>query len=196
MIYTLSGELAKRNESNFILENNGVGFQISTNQRTLGDLPANGGRFKIFCFLYIRETRLELYGFLTEETLKFFELLNTVSGIGPKTALGILDAGPVASLMASIAENKIDFLTRSSGIGQKTAERLILELRNKIKLPKTSKGLADAIAVDDEVEGALIGLGYGRNEAKQILKKAPPADKNKGGFADRLKQVLKSAGGN
>ena len=196
MIHTLSGELIKRNENNFILENSGIGFQILSNQLTLSDLPAIGGKIRIFCFLYIRETRFELYGFLTEETLKFFELLNTISGIGPKTALGILDAGPVVNLMASIVERKIEFLTRSSGIGQKTAERIILELQNKIKLPKTFKGLTDAIAIDDEVEGALVGLGYARNEARQLLKKAPPAGKEKIDFAERLRQVLKSASRN
>lgn len=191
MIYTLSGELVKRNENNFVLENAGIGFQVLSNQQTLGDLPAYGEKVRVFCFLYIRETRVELYGFLTEESLKFFELLNTVSGIGPKTALGILDAGPVANLMASVAEKKTEFLTRSSGIGQKTADRIVLELQNKIKLPKTFKGLTDAMAVDDEIESALIGLGYSRNEARQMLKKAPPASGDKVDFAERLKQVLK-----
>lgn len=195
MIHTLTGQFAKRNENSFILENGGIGFRVLTNQQTLGDLPTVGQTVRIFCYLYIRETQFELYGFLTEEAMKFFELLNTVSGIGPKTALGILDAGPVANLMASVAENKIEFLTRSSGIGQKTAERIILELRNKIKLPKTSQGLTDAMAIDDEVEGALVGLGYGRNEAKQLIKQAPPSDKTKTDFAQRLKQVLKGVNG-
>ncbi len=190
MIYSLNGRLMKRGENDFVLENNGVGFRIAANQETLAGLPAVGQETKIFCYTYIRDTQIEIYGFLNEESLKFFELLNTVSGVGPKTALGILNAGPVENLMASIVEKKAEFLTRSSGIGRKTAERIILDLQSKIKLPKTAKGLTDSMAIDEEVENALVGLGYGRNEIKQLLRKLPSDSAN---FVDRLKQVLKNA---
>ena len=174
MIHYLTGKVAGRGENFAIIENNGIGFKVFLTNETINKLPAADSVVKIFCYLYIREeTGLELYGFLKEEELNFFGLLNSISGIGPKTALNILAIDRLENIMAAIIENRPDLLTRASGIGQKTAERVILELKSKIKL-KTAKTLTQKLDLDTEVEEALVGLGYSRRQVREILSRIPP----------------------
>ena len=191
MIHYLTGKVAGKGENFAVIENNGVGFKIFLTSDTLNKLPAAGSEVKIFCYLYIREeTGLELYGFLKEEELNFFGLLNSISGIGPKTALNILAIDRLENIMAAIIENRPDLLTRASGIGQKTAERVILELKNKIKL-KTAKTLTEKLDLDSEVEEALVGLGYSRRQVRESLTKIPTDIKK---IEDRLKEALRFLG--
>ncbi len=185
MIYSLTGKLTKSGENFIVLENGGIGFKIFTSRETLNRLPKFGEETKFFCFLYVREETFELYGFLEEEAVKLFELLNTVAGIGPKTALGILDIDKVENIMAAIIEKRTELLTRTSGIGKKTAERVILELQSKIKLPK-AKTLAEAMDINLEVEEALVGLGYSRSQVKKALGEL-------GGEAKTLEDRLRAA---
>lgn len=187
MIYTLAGKLAEHGENYVIVEVGGFGLKVLADSRTLANLPPLGSEIKLFSFLYVREERVELYGFLREGELKLFEMLNTVAGIGPKTALGIISTDSVENIMAAIIEKRTELLTRTSGIGQKTAERIILELHNKIKLPK-AKSLAEAMDINLEVEEALVGLGYNRGEVRKVL-----AGGEGGGqtLEERLKQALK-----
>ena len=188
MIHYLTGKVVGRGENFAIVENNGIGFKVFLTGEMLNNLPAAGSEVKIFCFLYIREeTGLELYGFLKEEELNFFALLNSIAGIGPKTALNILSVDRLENLMAAIIENRPDLLTRASGIGQKTAERVILELKSKIKL-KTSKTLTAKLDIDSEVEEALVGLGYSRRQVRDALTKISPEIKK---IEDRLKEALR-----
>ena len=188
MIHYLTGKVVGRGENFAVIDNNGIGFKIFLTNETVRKLPDNDSSVKIFCYLYIREeTSLELYGFLKEEELNFFGLLNSISGIGPKTALNILAIDRLENIMAAIIENRPDLLTRASGIGQKTAERVILELKSKIKL-KTAKTLTQKLDLDTEVEEALVGLGYSRRQVRDILTKIP-ADIKK--IEDRLKEALR-----
>jgi Holliday junction DNA helicase RuvA len=115
----------------------------------------------------VREERIELFGFHGEEELKMFEMLNSVGGVGPKTALGVLDIDRVPNIMAAILEKRADVLTHASGIGKKTAERIILELHNKVKLPEghETKGMN----INREVEDVLVGLGYARHDIREAL---------------------------
>lgn len=188
MIHYLTGKVAGRGENFAVIENNGIGFKIFLTADMLNNLPAAGSEVKIFCYLYIREeASLELYGFLKEEELNFFGLLISISGIGPKTALNILAVDRLENIMAAIIENRPDLLTRASGIGQKTAERVILELKNKIKL-KTAKTLTEKLDLDNEVEEALVGLGYSRRQVRDALGKISPEIKK---IEDRLKEALR-----
>jgi len=187
MLYTLSGKLAKKAENFAVLENSGFGFKVLTSREMLNRLPALGEEVKFFCFLYVREESFELYGFLEEEALGLFGLLNTVAGIGPKTALGILDIDKVENIMAAIIEKRAELLTRTSGIGKKTAERIILELHGKIKSPK-AKLLTETMDLNLEVEEALVGLGYGRYQVKKALEELSPEVKS---LEDRLRGALK-----
>jgi len=188
VIYNIVGKVVERGDNFFILEVLGIGFKIFSNNRTLNKLPSLSAKVKVFTFLYLREDCFELYGFLKEEELRLFEMLNAVAGVGPKTALSILDADSIENIMAAIIERRAEFLMRSSGIGRKTAERIILELHNKIKLPQASS-LTKAIDLNTEVEEILISLGYKRAEIRKALAslKIEPNQK----LEERLRLVLK-----
>jgi holliday junction DNA helicase RuvA len=188
MIYSLKGKVTATGESFVILETGGVGFKVFTDNRALKDISKNKDKVKLFCYAYIRDERFELYGFLNEEALRLFEMLNTVAGIGPKTALGILETDTVSNIMAAIIERRAELLTRTSGIGRKTAERIILELHNKVKLPR-AKALTQKMDIDKEVEEALVGLGYGRGEVRKAVDAVPESQKS---LEERLKFALKS----
>ncbi len=190
MIHTLKGKLADRNDSSLVVEVGGVGFRVFTNERTAAE-GAIGSEVKLFCHLHVREDKLELYGFLDEGALKLFELLISVSGIGPKSALAILDIDATENIIAAIAGKRPDILTRASGVGLKTAERVILELQSRIKLPSGSKHITEAMDVNQEVEEALVGLGYSRLLVRQTITKVGPEFKT---LEDRLRQALKNLG--
>lgn len=191
MIYSLNGKIIAKGENFAVVENNGFGFKIFLTSDAIKKLPDTDSLVKIFCYLYIREeTGPELYGFLREEELNFFGLLNSVAGIGPKTALNILAIDRLENLMAAIIENRPDLLTRASGIGQKTAERVILELKSKIKL-KTSKTLTQKLDLDTEVEEVLVSLGYSRRQVREMLNSLP-ADIKK--LEDRIREALRLLG--
>lgn len=191
MIHSLKGKVEKIADNFMVLENAGVGFKIFTNSSVLRRLSLLGSEVKCFCFLHVREDALELFGFLEEEALNLFEMLITVSGIGPKTALGIMDVDKVENIMAAIIEKRPEFLTRASGIGTKSAERIILELHNKIKLPK-SELFTKVMDLNMEVEEALVGLGYARYHVKKILCELDPNVKN---LEDRLRLALRALSG-
>ena len=190
MIHTLKGKLADRNDSSLVVEVGGVGFRVFTNERTAAEAKIEN-EVKLFCHLHVREDKLELYGFLDEGALKLFELLISVSGIGPKSALAILDIDATENIIAAIAGKRPDILTRASGVGLKTAERVILELQSRIKLPGGSKHLTEAMDANQEVEEALVGLGYSRLMVRQVISKVGPEFKT---LEDRLRQALKTLG--
>ena len=162
-----------------------MGFKIFTNAETMRKLPISGSVVKVFCFLYIREDRLDLYGFLNEPTLKLFEMLISVSGVGPKTGLLLLDLDAPENIMAAILEKKTELLTRVSGIGQRTAERIILELSGKIKMPQSQK-MAKNMGIRAEAEEALIGLGYQRSAVKKVLDEMDTK-------TDKIEEVVREA---
>lgn len=190
MIYTLNGRLTESGENYLIVECGGIGFKIFTINRDAKNAGARGAEVKIFCYLYLREDKIELYGFLEEGALKLFEMLNTVAGVGPKTALGILDVDSLPKVMAAIIEKRAELLTKTSGIGRKTAERIILELQSRIKLPG-AKALTEKMDIDTEVAEALVGLGYTRSEVKSAVESLGNEEKNLEG---RLRSALKMLG--
>ncbi|MDI6733975.1 MAG: Holliday junction branch migration protein RuvA [Patescibacteria group bacterium] len=171
MFYTIKGILTEKGNNFFAVELNGIGFKVLASEQNLLKLPSLGSELKIFTFLYVRDEQFELYGFLEEQEMKLFEMLNIVAGVGPKTALGILDVDTAPNITAAIIEKRADLLTHASGIGQKTAERIILELANKLKLPH-AKTLTEEADLNREVEEALVGLGYLRSDVRKILEKA------------------------
>lgn len=190
VLYTLTGKLAKMAENFVVLENGGFGFKVLVSREIFGRLPKLGEEVKFFCFLHNREDSFELYGFLEEEGMKLFDMLQTVSGVGPKTALGILGIDRAENIMAAILEKRTELLTRTSGIGKKTAERIILELQGKINLPKT-KGSTSAMDLNFEVEEALAGLGYSRHQVRKALNELSAETKT---LEERLKATLKILG--
>lgn len=190
MLYSISGKLADKSDHYAVIEAAGLGLKIFMSTRALERLPAAGDNLKIFSHLHVREDSLELYGFLSAEELMFFELLISVSGVGPKSAMAILNIADIKELAAAIKENRPDLLTRASGIGRKTAERIVLELKSRVESPLAGLTVQKMESDVDLVE-TLVGLGYKRQEAKDALAKV---DEKIVGLEERLKAALKILG--
>lgn len=195
MIYSLAGKFIGRKDNFIILEAGGIGFKVFLSPRAAQSLPQNGAQIKIFCSLYNRENEpFELFGFLNEQELYLFEKLNTVSGIGPKTAMAIMGVAPIDQLIAAINVGKTDLLTKASGIGKKTAERVVVDLKGKLDSgsKEASAQTLSLMESDLELEDTLVSLGYTKQQAKAVIAKIDPKIP---GFKERLKEALKKAKG-
>src|SRR3972149_3448485 len=190
MISRLKGILETKAEKYVIMDIGGIGFKFFVSAATLENLPAAGQSATLHTHLNVREEALDLYGFLTQEELKFFELLLTISGVGPKVALGVLSIASVKTLVSAIAKGEVEFLTKVSGIGTKIAQKIILELKDKIVKLGFEAGEA-ATLEDYEVIDALIGLGYTPNQARRAVRNLPKEIK---GVEKRIKEALKTLG--
>ncbi len=189
MIAQLRGQIIKRGDDFVILDVHGVGFRVRVPASTLESLGMEGSNAELLTHLPVREDDLSLFGFATEDELELFELLLTVSGIGPKAALGILSAAPSQTVRAAIAQNNLDLLTGIPGIGKKTAQRLVLELKGKVEV---SEELAEASPLDQEVVAALVNLGYSAAEAQRAARAVPSSEKL---VEDRIRWALRYLGG-
>jgi Holliday junction DNA helicase RuvA len=187
MIHSLQGALVEKKDNWFALGIGGVTLRIKTSLNVLRSLPQIGSSVKVYTHLHVREDALELYGFLDESELSFFELLIGISGIGPKSAIGILGVEKVEKLKAAISEGKIELLTKASGIGKKTAERIILELRSKL-IQEGSEKIVGIMESDHDIVEALHNLGYTKGQAKDALSKIDPKTAK---MEDRIKEALK-----
>lgn len=186
MLYSASGKLVLKADRFAVVEAGGLGLKIAMSGRTIGALPAAGAEVRIFTHLYLREDGLELYGFSSERDLAFFELLISVSGVGPKSALAILDVAKLDELSAAIKEGRPDLLTRASGIGRKTAERIIVELKSKVQSAKSGL-VVEKMEGDADILEALANLGYRRDDARTALARVDP---KASGTEARLKAAL------
>jgi holliday junction DNA helicase RuvA len=149
-----------------------------------------GSKASLWTYLAVRENALDLYGFPNETEQYFFEMLLTVSGIGPKSALAILNIADVETLRSAVARGNAGYLTNVSGIGKKTAEKIIIELRDKVGL--AAEGTSDAMKGDEEALEAMRSLGYSPGEARDALRKVPQELTKSN---DRLREALKILGG-
>ena len=185
MIWGLKGKVRKISENAVVIETSGgVIYKAAISKITGKMIPPEGTETEIYTALFTREDSMDLFGFATEEEKKIFDLLNTVSGVGPKAALSILSSGPIGELRAAIAEGKVEALTKSVGIGKKTAERIIVELRDKVVAEIADR----APTWDDDVYEALIRLGYQKEAAKRAVVALDPAIE---GTRERLREALK-----
>jgi Holliday junction DNA helicase RuvA len=171
MIAHLRGNLLAKHPNQAILETGGVGYDIVITVPTFSDLPAIGSEVALHIHTHVREDQIALYGFLrpTEKTL--FEKLITVSGIGPKLAITILSGMAADEMVGAIRGNDIARLTRIPGIGKKTAERMVLELRDKLPAQGTETVTPTSLLspVEEDVLSALVNLGYQRSAAEKAL---------------------------
>lgn len=190
MLYGVSGKLTVKSGNYVVVETGGLGIKLFASRQTIEGLPPVGAEMKFFSHLHVREDALDLYGFLSEAELIFFEMLISVSGIGPKSALAILDIAPLNELSAAIKEGRPDLLTRASGVGRKTAERVIIELKTKVQSSK-SEAVVERMQTDSDLVEALMSLGYRRDEARAGLAKVDPKVV---GTEERLKAALKLLG--
>lgn len=201
MISFVKGELCEVRENCIIVEVNGLGYEIFVPMSTIEQLPAIGSQVKMHTYLHVREDAMLLYGFLSSDDLSVFKLLITVNGIGPKVALGILSVLSPNDLRYAVVTDDAKTIAKAPGIGGKTASKLILELKDKMKLEDVFEmriqETVDAIHgltnddndIRNEAIQALVALGYSNTEAA----KAVQAVKVKAGMSseDILKQSLK-----
>lgn len=188
MIGHLEGEVFAKRIGFVVVVAGGVGYKISVTRDTLQTLTETA-RVSLWTHLAVRENALDLYGFLLESELKLFELLLTVSGIGPKSAIAILDIASVETLRSAIAGGNAGYLTNVSGIGKKTAEKIVLELRDKVGAAEA--GREHTLSGDEEALEAMRALGYSSQEARQMLR-AVPSEFTTG--TERLREALRQAG--
>src|SRR6476620_8692641 len=167
MIAHLRGKLLAKHPNQAVVETGGVGYDVTISVPTFSDLPGIGGEVALHIHTHVREDALALYGFLRSSEKALFEKLITVSGIGPKLAITILSGMAADEMVNSIRGNDIARLTRIPGIGKKTAERMVLELRDK--LPEAGTPAAPTATplrpIEDDVLSALLNLGYQRPAA-------------------------------
>lgn len=187
MIAYLKGKIIAKGERYLVIEHGGLGYKLYVTLTLWADLDI-GREVEFFVHHYIREDASDLYGFKTQEELDFFEKLISISGVGPKSALAVLTVADVSEIKTAIANNDPTILTKVSGIGRKTAERVVLELKEKIEFLAGS-GEKESVEASTEVIDALVGLGYKANEARELVKKMP-ADLD--GTSEKIKWALKN----
>ncbi len=190
MIYSVRGMVSAKIGQFAVMETGGLGYKVFSHARALATLRVGEEAF-LFCHFHVREDSMDLYGFLTEPELDLFEQLISVSGVGPKSALSIMDISDLQGLTAAIQEGRPDLLTQASGIGRKTAERIILDLRNKVATTGANASVRRMDADSDLIE-TLVSLGYRREQAKAALEKV---GKETSGLEDRLKAAFKILSG-
>lgn len=189
MIGTLSGTVRHKDLAFLIIDVGGVGYKVaSTTDTILEAVP--GEPFFVWTYLAVRENALDLYGFLDRDTLELFELLITISGIGPKTALGILNVASPAMLRQAVATEDTSYLTKVSGIGKKNAEKIVLELKDK--LVTTAEDMGGPRGAGDVME-ALLALGYNERDIRDVLKKIPKEIES---TSERVKYALRQLSDN
>jgi holliday junction DNA helicase RuvA len=188
MIAKITGKIAFFRNNYVVVDVNGVGYKVFVTEFTMGKI-AGKEEISLFTHTYVREDTLALYGFMSLDELGMFELLISISGIGPKAGLGILTIAEPKTIRTAIISGDPSILTRVSGVGKKTAERVILELRNKIaELPGEDQGSAKA---DSEAIEALVSLGYSTSQAREALKSVPEKVKD---VSERVRAALKNLG--
>lgn len=196
MIASIRGSLLFIGVDHAVIETGGVGFLVYAPRSVLGALGEIGAEVRLYTHLHIREDLLALYGFASSDQRHLFETLLGVSGIGPKVALSLLSSSPADELRATIAGGDTARLARVPGIGKKTAERLVLELRGKLDLkglPAASAATPALMAVNAELAEMLVSLGFSASEASSAIA-ALPADAP-ASIEDRLRLALRYFGG-
>lgn len=187
MIGSIRGKVTLKTEKYILVETGGIGYKVSVSTDTISKTNKIDGEIFLFIHTHVREDAFDLYGFLTHEELEFFEMLIGVSGIGPRGALAILGISSIETLSKAISTGDTSYLTKISGIGRKTAEKIVIELRDKVGKESAGASLQGEL---DALE-ALKALGYSQNEAREALKKvSPDLDINK-----KIKEALKILGG-
>ncbi|HEX4763510.1 MAG TPA: Holliday junction branch migration protein RuvA [Usitatibacter sp.] len=187
MIGRISGTLVEKNFPQIVVSCAGVGYEVDVPMSTFYPLPRTGEEVTLLTHLVVREDAHLLFGFITAAERAAFRQLLKISGVGPKVALSVLSGLSVDDLSAAVASGDAARLTKIPGIGKKTAERLVLELRDKLPKTVTAVRVEGASATGNDVVGALLALGYNEREAAAAVKQVP-ADLQ---LADAIRQALK-----
>lgn len=185
MIACLSGTVRHKDIHYLIVDVSGVGYKVLVTTETALDVVPSSSIF-LWTHLVVRETSLELFGFLNKENLDIFQLLINISGIGPKSALGILNVATPSMLRQAVASEDTTRLTKISGIGKKNAEKIVLELKDKLKITDEDRDVD--MRSKSDVHAVLVSLGYSEHDAREALKRVP---KETVGVSERVKAALK-----
>jgi Holliday junction DNA helicase RuvA len=172
MIAHLRGQLLFKHPNQAVIEAAGVGYDVTISVPTFSELPSQGSEVALHIHTHVREDALALYGFLRVQEKQLFEKLITVSGIGPKLAITILSGMAISDMVGAIRANDHARLTKIPGVGKKTAERMCVELRDKLEGFGESAPLKAASAVQEDVISALTNLGYQRALAEKAVERA------------------------
>lgn len=193
MIGSLRGKIEIKTAKYVIVDVNGVGYKVFCSDETLSHLGGVGEESHLFTHVYVREDELDLYGFSTQAEIDMFELFISISGIGPKGALSILSVAPVADLRSAIISGNDTLLTKVSGIGKKTAQKIIIELREKVGSIETREGVVgiEELSQKQDALDALVALGYSQREAREALSKVSPDIRD---VETKLKEALQILG--
>lgn len=173
MINYIKGEITKKGLDFLVIENQGIGYHVNTSQNTLNKIQS-GSETIIFTYLHVREDILSLFGFADNDELDMFRKLISVNGVGPKAGLSILSILDTISLKVAILGNDIQKISKASGIGKKTASKIILELKDKIEKIDIEDVVESSSVVENETSElikVLMSLGFSQNEAKKSLQK-------------------------
>ena len=169
-------------DNTVVVENNGIGFNIKTSAMTIDSLPPVGDMVRIYTYLHVREDAMQIFGFLSKDELEVFKLLLNVNGIGPKGALGILSAISTDDLRFAVLSDDVNLIKSCPGVGAKTAQKLIIELKDKLRLEdafemavnnnnKKNTVQDNTVIVMNEAVEALVSLGYSSKDAIAAVKK-------------------------
>ena len=197
MIGRIAGTLLEKNPPQILVDANGVGYEIEVPMSTFYNLPATGERVALFTHLVVREDAHLLFGFGSDNERRAFRQLVKISGVGARTALAVLSGMSVGELVEAIAAQEAGRLIKVPGIGKKTAERLLLELKDKIGSELGASGLS-GVAVNrakpasSDIFNALIGLGYSDREAQGVMKILPEGLSVSDGIRQALKLLAKA----
>ncbi len=192
MIGRLSGVLLSKLPPQIMLEVQGVGYEIDVPMSTFYQLPAVGEKVMLFTHLSVREDAHLLFGFVSDEERSVFRQLLKISGIGARTALSVLSGMSVADLQLAITSQDSARLTTIPGIGKKTAERLVLELKDKVKALVSSSAPLSGVLPNSDILNALLALGYNDKEAQWAVKQLPVGASVNEGIRQALKFLSKS----
>ncbi len=194
MISRLSGKIVDVADKYVVLDVGGVGYQVFVSTATISEITSSVQKevqdISLWTHLSVRENAMELFGFTDKDELHFFQMLIDISGIGPRSALTIISVAPISILKRAIGSGDISYLTKISGIGKKTAEKIVIELRDKLSALGHKSESGEHKGELDALE-ALKSLGYSQNEARDALKEIPS---DIIGTSARIKEALKMLG--
>lgn len=189
MIASITGTIRAKGDRFLVVATGGIGYRVFVTPALVAS-AVGGVNITLFTYHHVSETANDLYGFLTTREVGFFELLISISNVGPKTALNVMGVASLDELEAAIQHGDATILTKVSGVGRKTAERIVLELKEKVDVLAESS-VSETLKDDAEVLDALVSLGYTRHEARAALRKVP---KDVAGVSERVREALKHLG--
>lgn len=187
MIAHIDGNILYIDNKYLIVDVNGIGYKVHTTTEILNGNNVDD-KISLFTYLAVRENALDLFGFKDIEEMTFFEMLLSVSGIGPKSALGILSLADIDTIKRAIVTGDTSYLNKVSGIGKKTAERIVIDLKNKVTIAENNEHTDASMRIENDAIEALKSLGYSQNEARNALKEV---SSDIVGVNAKIKQALK-----